>query len=94
MARTGYRRGGSGGGDRLVARLGDGDRGRIEVEARSPIFGFRDDVVLRILPEPTGARIDVRSSARWGTHDLGRNARRIRAFLDELDKAVVATYGG
>lgn len=73
---------------------GDGDQGRIEAEAKSFVFGFRDDVVIRILPEPNGARIDLRGSARWGTHDLGRNARRIRAFLDELDKAVVATYGG
>jgi len=78
----------------LVPPQGDGDNGRIEAEAKSPIFGFRDDVVIRILPEPNGARIDLRSSARWGDHDLGRNARRIRAFLDDLDKAVVATYGG
>ena len=78
----------------LTAPQGDGDRGRIEAEARSPIFGFRDDVVIRILAEPNGARIDLRSSSRWGEHDFGRNARRIRAFLDDLDKAVVATYGG
>lgn len=78
----------------LVPPQGDGDNARIEAEARSPIFGFRDDVVIRILPEPNGARIDLRSSTRWGDRDFGRNARRIRGFLDDLDKAVVATYGG
>lgn len=78
----------------MLPPRGDGDQGRIEAETRSFVFGFRDDVVIRILPEPNGARIDLRASARWGDHDLGRNARRIRAFLDDLDKAVVATYGG
>ena len=43
--------------------------------------------------DPIGARIDLRSSTRLGPHDFGRNARRIRAFLDDLDKAVVDTYG-
>lgn len=72
---------------------GDGDRGRIEAVARTAVFGFTDDVVVRILAEPNGARIDLRSSTRLGPHDFGRNARRIRAFLDDLDKAVVETYG-
>ena len=77
----------------LAPPRGDGDRGRIEAIARSPILGLADDVVIRILPEPSGARIDMRSSIRWGDHDLGRGARRIRAFLDDLDKAVTETYG-
>ena len=72
---------------------GDGDRGRIEAVARTLVFGFEDDVVIRVLPEPSGSRIDVRSSIRWGGHDFGRNARRIRGFLDELDRRVVASYG-
>jgi hypothetical protein len=72
---------------------GDGDRGRIEAVARSLVFGLPDDVVIRILPEPSGARIDLRSSPRWGGYDFGRGAARIRAFLDELDTAVAASYG-
>lgn len=72
---------------------GDGDRGRIEAVAVSPVLGFRDDVVLRVLPEPSGARIDMRNSARWGDHDFGRGADRIRSFLEDLDKAVVDTWG-
>jgi hypothetical protein len=72
---------------------GDGERGRIEAVARTLVFGFEDDVVIRVLPEPSGSRIDMRSSIRWGSHDFGRNARRIRGFLDELDRLVVASYG-
>jgi len=72
---------------------GDGDRGRIEAVARSLVFGLADDVVIRILPEPSGARIDLRNVPRWGEIDFGRGAERIRAFLDDLDGAVTETYG-
>jgi len=72
---------------------GDGERGQIEAVARTLVFGFEDDVVVRVLPEPSGSRIDLRSSIRWGGHDFGRNARRIRGFLDELDRQVTAAYG-
>lgn len=75
------------------APSGDGDRARIEATARSPVFGLVDDVVIRILPEPSGARIDMRNSPRWGEIDFGRGAARIRAFLDDLDTAVAETYG-
>ena len=52
---------------------------RIEAVARTPIMGFRDDVVVRVAPEPDGARIDVRSASRYGRHDFGTNAARIRS---------------
>lgn len=77
----------------MLHPAGDGERGRIEAVARTLVFGFEDDVVIRVLPEPSGSRIDMRSSIRWGSHDFGRNARRIRGFLDELDRQVVASYG-
>ena len=62
--------------------------GRIEAIAQSFIMGFRDDVVIRV--RPTGnatARIDVRSSSRYGYHDLGDNASRVTALTDEIDDA-------
>src|SRR5215470_12150841 len=43
--------------------------GRIEAVARTPIMGFRDDVVIRVRAEPDGARIDARSSSRFGSTD-------------------------
>ena len=53
--------------------------GMIEAVARTPILGFRDDVVVRVRPTADGARIDVRSASRYGRHDLGTNAARVRA---------------
>jgi hypothetical protein len=71
----------------------DGDRGRIEAVARSAVFGEEDDVVVRILAEPAGAAIDIRSSSRYGTHDLGQNVQLIRSFFTALDAAVTENFG-
>ena len=57
---------------------------RIEATARTLIFGFKDDIVIRITPAGNGSRIDVRSVSRVGRSDLGTNARRIRQFLKSL----------
>lgn len=60
--------------------------GRIEATATTRWFGFTDDIVVRVTPWGAGTRVDVRSAARTGTGDLGRNADRIRTFLDELSE--------
>ena len=65
-----------------AASRGDG---LIEAIARTPILSFRDDVVVRVRPTPDGARIDVRSASRYGRHDLGANAARVRALIDDVD---------
>jgi hypothetical protein len=59
--------------------------GIIEAVARTPILGFRDDVVVRVRPTTDGARIDVRSASRYGRHDLGTNAKRVRNLIDDID---------
>ena len=64
--------------------------GVIEAIARTPIMGFREDVAVRIRPDTDGARIDVRSSSRFGRSDIGSNAARIRALLDDVDDSVSA----
>jgi uncharacterized protein (DUF1499 family) len=64
--------------------------GHIEAVARTPIMGFRDDVVVRIRTEQEGARVDVRSASRYGWHDLGTNAGRITGLLEELEAAIDA----
>jgi uncharacterized protein (DUF1499 family) len=58
--------------------------GRIEATATTRWFGFKDDVVVRIRPEGSGSRIDVRSVSRVGESDVGANADRIREFLARL----------
>lgn len=64
--------------------------GRIEAVVRTTIMGFRDDVAVRVRPDGTGARIDIRSASRYGKGDLGSNARRIRDLLDDIEGAVGA----
>jgi uncharacterized protein (DUF1499 family) len=64
--------------------------GLIEAIARTPILGFRDDVVVRVRAAPGGARIDVRSASRYGRHDLGANAARVRSLIDDIDDALSA----
>ena len=59
--------------------------GLIEAIARTPILGFRDDVAVRVRATRDGARIDVRSASRYGRHDLGTNAARVRALLDDIE---------
>ncbi|HEX9324014.1 MAG TPA: DUF1499 domain-containing protein [Xanthobacteraceae bacterium] len=61
--------------------------GLIEAVARTPIMGFRDDVALRIRPAREGARVDIRSASRYGRSDLGANASRVRALIEDIDDA-------
>ena len=58
--------------------------GRIEATATTFWFGFKDDVVIRIVPAPAGSRVDVRSVSRVGLSDVGTNAKRVRDFLHKL----------
>jgi uncharacterized protein (DUF1499 family) len=57
---------------------------RIEATATTLLFGFKDDVVVRIRAEGEGSRVDVRSVSRVGGSDFGANAKRIRAFMERL----------
>jgi len=57
---------------------------RIEATATSLLFGFKDDVVIRIAPRGGGSRIDVRSQSRVGGSDFGANAKRIHSFMQQI----------
>jgi hypothetical protein len=58
--------------------------GRIEAVARTRLYGFRDDVVLRVTGTATRSRVDMRSASRVELNDLGANARRVTDFLEAL----------
>ena len=62
----------------------DKSSGRIEATETTRWFGFTDDVVIRLTPWGAGTRVDVRSAARAGAGDLGRNAASHPQFLDDL----------
>ena len=57
---------------------------RIEATDTTPMFGFKDDVVIRVTANGGGSRIDARSLSRIGGSDLGTNAKRIRSFMRKI----------
>ena len=67
-------------------QLADADpsQGRIEANQTSLLYGFTDDMVVRIVAGADGTKVDVRSKSRVGRSDLGQNAKRIRVFLQKL----------
>jgi len=63
--------------------------GLIEATDRTLVMGFTDDVAIGISGDDARTQIDVRSVSRYGLHDLGANAARIRGFFEEM-KATLA----
>jgi uncharacterized protein (DUF1499 family) len=60
-------------------------KGRIEATDWATLFGFIDDIVIRVRLNPSGYTVlDIRSASRSGTGDMGRNAARIRLFTAVL----------
>ena len=69
-----------------VARV-DRQAGIVEATATTLFFRFKDDVVVRVRPDPDrlgGSIVDMRSISLVGGSDVGVNAQRIRAFLTDL----------
>lgn len=58
--------------------------GWIEATERTLVFGFTDDIVVRVTGDDRQSRIDIRSASRYGRHDFGANAARIRKFLTQV----------
>jgi len=67
---------------------GEAAPGRIEATDRTLVMGFTDDIVVQVKGDDTYAMIDVRSASRYGWHDLGENAARIRKFFEEITTAL------
>ena len=57
----------------------------IEAVDTTPVFGFQDDVIIRVTANSNGSRVDVRSQSRIGLGDAGVNAQRVRRFIDEYN---------
>ncbi len=58
----------------------DEKNGLIEATHISTLFGFVDDIIIRIKYADGQSQIDLRSASRVGESDLGANAKRIKAF--------------
>lgn len=64
--------------------------GRIEATSSSLLYGFTDEVIVRVKAIEGGALVDVRSRSRLGRIDRGVNAKRIRAYLAALQERAAA----
>ncbi len=64
--------------------------GRIEATDTTFWFGFKDDVVIRLIAQADQVRIDVRSKSRVGRSDVGKNADRIHTFMRQLREQLAA----
>ncbi|MXQ12915.1 DUF1499 domain-containing protein [Microvirga makkahensis] len=64
--------------------------GRLEAVDRTLVLRLPSDITIRVRPRVDGTRIDIRSASRIGQHDLGANATRIRAFLEEASNLALA----
>lgn len=69
--------------------------GSIELSDHTLVLGFVDDIAIRVTGEGGGdtnaARIDIRSASRFGRHDFGHNAERVRLILNEIVGRLEAT---
>jgi len=71
------------------AGSGSGPGGtEIRAVASGPWWPVKSDVTIRIRREAGKTRISVRSRSRTGPLDFGQNARNVRDFLAELDRAM------
>ena len=76
-----------------IIHQADLEQGIIEASVRTAIFGFIDDVVIRVVANEGEAgkvlsRIDVRSASRVGVSDLGANAKRIDDLLRAVEQQI------
>lgn len=63
----------------------DADAGMIEATATTFWFGFKDDMIVRVVGNAEGgSRVDLRSMSRVGQSDIGANAARIMKFVESF----------
>ena len=62
----------------------DAASGRIEATAVSLLYGFKDDLIVRVRPAGAGSRIDLRAVRRTGDSDMGANCRRIQSLATAI----------
>jgi hypothetical protein len=66
----------------------------IQGEVRTFLFGFRQDVVIRLREETETTLVDVRVASRYGDRDLGAGVAFIERYLRALDAELLGIAGG
>lgn len=65
----------------------------IQGEQRTFVFGFRQDVVIRLREELETTLVDVRVASRYGDRDLGAGVAYIERYLRALDAELLGIAG-
>lgn len=63
----------------------DLNAGYIEAVDTTTVMAFKDDIVIRLRTNASGTLVDLRSVSRVGIGDLGANAARINAFIEQFN---------
>lgn len=77
----------------LLPQLGGSGDVLLQGEWRSPVFGFRFDVVIRLREEAETTLVDMRAASRYGPHDLGIGANMVEGYLKALDAELLGIAG-
>lgn len=77
-------------------KAGEDKRIYISARARTLIFGFVSDIIIRITDEGDTSFVDMRAASRYLRHDYGINARLTEDFMSRLDAEILSlpTVGG
>lgn len=67
--------------------------GIIEATHRTLLFGFYNDLAIRIKGDGTSAVIDLRSSSRYGKADYGYNAQLLRSLMRDISSKLGGIAG-
>jgi fatty-acyl-CoA synthase len=71
-----------------LVMLNDPPNGQVEAVVYSRWYALAYDVAVRVTPEGSGSRIDVRSVSRQTGPDMGANASLVKALIDEVSFAL------
>jgi len=55
-----------------------------DAQDETRLFRFVDDIAVRVMPDGSGSKVDIRSKSRDGRGDIGANAARIRKFAEAI----------
>src|SRR5215510_3852993 len=69
----------------------DADKKEIQAVVTTKVWGFKDDVTIRVPPaQPSGTWLWIRSASRVGKGDLGANTRHVLDLIQAVDAIVPA----
>ena len=62
----------------------DVNKGILEATETTLLWGFKDDIIVRVAEQGGQTLVDLRSVSRIGRSDLGVNAARIEKFIEQF----------